>query len=143
MTHNLLHWEERLWDAGHRVTKQRALILDTVCGGGGHMTLGDISARARRADRALDRSTLYRALRLFVDLGLVVAADTGKGEMTYEIARPEPHHHLVCRRCGHEQEIGDAALAAMVTGIEARHGFAVNTDHLVLFGLCATCRVAG
>ncbi len=73
----------------------------------------------------------------------MVAADTGKGETTYEIARPQPHHHLVCRRCGHEQEIDDAALRAMAAEIDARHGFAVNTDHLVLFGTCAACRGAG
>ena len=140
MTHNLLHWEERLWDAGHRVTKQCAAILDAVCAEGGHTTIGEIYARAWRTDRALDRSTLYRALRLFIDLGLIVAADTGKGELTYEIAHPQPHHHLVCRNCGHEQEIDDAALAAMAAGVEAHHGFAVNTDHLVLFGLCRACR---
>lgn len=140
MTHELLHWEERLWNAGHRVTKQRAAILDAVCSESGHSPIGEIYARARRTDRALDLSTLYRALHLFIDLGLVVAANTGKGELTYEIARPQPHHHLVCRNCGGEQEIDDAALVAMAAGIEALHGFAVNTDHLVLFGLCRTCR---
>lgn len=140
MTHNLLHWEERLWDAGHRVTKQRATILDAVYAEGGHTTIGEIYARARRTDRALDRSTLYRALRLFIELGLVVAANTGKGELTYEIARPQSHHHLICRQCRQEREIDDAALGAMVAAIEEHHSFAVSTDHLVLFGLCWTCR---
>lgn len=140
MTHNQLNWEERLWDAGHRVTQQRALILDAVCAGGGHTTLGEVYARVRRRNRALDRSTVYRALDLFVQLGLVVTADTGKGETTYEIARPRPHHHLVCRACGREWEIDDAALGAMAAEIAARHNFAVSTDHLVLFGTCAACR---
>lgn len=142
MTHNQTDWQEMLWAAGHRVTRQRAVILDAVCAGGGHTTLGDVYARARRADRALDRSTVYRALDLFVTLGIVVTADTGTGETTYEIARPQPHHHLVCRRCGQEREIDDAALRAMAAEIDARHGFAVNTDHLVLFGTCAACRGA-
>lgn len=142
MTHNQTDWHEVLWDAGYRVTRQRSAILDAVCDGGGHTTLGEIYARARRADRALDRSTVYRALALFVRLRIVVAADTGKGETTYEIARAQPHHHLVCRRCGGEQEIDDAALRLMVAQIDERHGFAVNTDHLVLFGLCAACRRA-
>ncbi|CAA9333884.1 MAG: hypothetical protein AVDCRST_MAG40-2067 [uncultured Gemmatimonadaceae bacterium] len=143
MTHNQLHWENTLWDAGYRVTRQRSLILDAVCAGGGHTTLGDVYARVRRADRAIDRSTVYRALHLFVALGVVLAADTGKGETLYEIARPQPHHHLVCRACGAEREIGDAALGAMFREIDARHGFAVATDHLVLFGTCAACREAG
>ena len=140
MTHNRLHWENTLWDAGYRVTRQRSLILDAVCEGGGHTTLGDVYARVRRVDRSIDRSTVYRALHLFGELGVVLVADTGKGETLYEIAKPEPHHHLVCRECGWEHEIDDAALRAMADEIATRHDFAVATDHLVLFGLCAACR---
>lgn len=142
MTHDRLRWENILWDAGYRVTRQRALILDAVCAGEGHTTLGEVYARVRRADRSIDRSTVYRALHLFGELGVVLAADTGKGETFYEVARPQPHHHLVCRACGAEQEIGDAALRALAEEVAARHGFAVATDHLVLFGLCAACRDA-
>jgi len=87
MTHNSLHWEQVLWSAGHRVTKQRALILNAVCAGEGHTPLGDIYMRVRRADRSIDRSTVYRALRLFIELGLVVAADTGTGETYYEVRK--------------------------------------------------------
>jgi len=138
--HHLLHWEEALWAAGHRVTRQRSLILDAVCAGGGHTPLGEVYARVRRADRSIDRSTVYRALHLFVDLGLVVAADTGGGETFYEIKKPQPHHHLVCRRCGGEQEVGDAALQAMFDQVLRQHRFAVTIDHLVLFGLCGACQ---
>jgi hypothetical protein len=91
-------WERRLWAAGHRATRQRALILDAVCAGGGHTTLGEVYARVRRADRTVDRSTVYRALHLFVELGIVLAADTGAGETVYEVAKPQPHHHLVAGR---------------------------------------------
>lgn len=142
MTHDALRWEQMLWDAGYRVTRQRALILDAVCAAGGHTPLGEIYLRVQQQDRSIDRSTVYRALRLFVELGLVVAADTGDGEVYYEVSGLTPHHHLVCRRCGLEQEIGDAALAAMVDEVDRRHGFRVETDHLVLFGVCAACRKA-
>ena len=140
MTHHRMRWEERLWATGHRVTRQRSLILDAVCAGEGHTPLGEIYARVRRADRSIDRSTVYRALRLFVEVGLVVAADTGSGETSYEIKKPRPHHHLVCRGCGGEQEIGDDATAAMFDEVRRRHGFEIATDHLVLFGLCEACR---
>jgi Fur family ferric uptake transcriptional regulator len=142
MTHDLLHWENVLWNAGHRVTRQRALILDAVCAGDGHTPFGEIHTRVRKADRSIDRSTVYRALHLFVELGLVVPADTGGVESYYEVAKPQPHHHLICRQCGSEQEIGDAALQAMFSEVSLRYGFQVATDHLVLFGYCAACRVA-
>ena len=140
MTHDALRWEQVLWDAGHRVTRQRALILEAVCSVGGHTPLGEIYLRVQRMDRSIDRSTVYRALRLFVELGLVVAADTGDGEVYYEVSKLTPHHHLVCRRCGEESEIGDAALRAMFDEVLTRHDFLIETDHLVLFGLCRACR---
>lgn len=139
MTHDQLHWEQVLWASGHRVTRQRALILEAVCAGEGHTSLGEIYLRVRRADASIDRSTVYRALRLFVESGLVVAADTGGDETLYEVAKLEPHHHLVCRMCGQETEIDDAALHAMFQHMLERHRFRVETDHLVLFGYCATC----
>ena len=140
MTHNTLRWEDRLWQAGHRVTRQRAIILDAVCAAGGHTSLGDIYLRVRKIDPTIDRSTVYRALRLFVDLEVVLLAETGGAETLYEVAGLEPHHHLVCRTCGGEWDIGSPALESMFEQVEHEHGFTVNTDHLVLFGCCRNCR---
>jgi Fe2+ or Zn2+ uptake regulation protein len=142
MTHDMLRWEETLWDAGYRVTRQRALVLDAVCDGDGHTSFGDIYLRVHQRDAAVDRSTVYRALRLFVELGLVLPADTGGEETFYEVAKPQAHHHLVCRHCGGQWEIGDAPLQTMFQEITRQHGFHVVTDHLVLFGACAACGAA-
>jgi len=140
MTHDQLRWEEMLWDAGYRVTRQRALVLDAVCAGDGHTAFGDIYLRVQRLDPTIDRSTVYRALRLFIELGLVLPAETGGDETYYEVARPQPHHHLVCRQCNNEWEIDGEALQTMFQEVEARHAFEVRTDHLVLFGTCSGCR---
>lgn len=143
MSHYTLNYEDVLRSAGHRVTNQRVLILDAVCEGDGHTTLGEIYARVRAVDRTVDRSTIYRALKLFVELGLVVSADTKRGELVYEIVKRKPHHHLVCRRCGKEQEIGGEMMQSMFERVEQAYQFHVETDHLVLFGLCETCRPQG
>jgi len=140
MTHNELRWEETLWDAGYRVTRQRALVLDAVCAGDGHTTFGEIYLRVKQTDPSIDRSTVYRALHLFANLGLVLPAETGGDETYYEVARSQPHHHLVCRQCGAEWEIDDAALRTMIHEVKVRHGFEVATDHLVLFGTCSNCQ---
>jgi Fur family ferric uptake transcriptional regulator len=127
--------------AGHRVTLQRVMILDAVCEGGGHTTLKEVYGRLHTMDATIDRSSLYRALKLFVALGLVVSAENASGETVYEIPKPRPHHHLICRHCGKEQEIGQEAIAGMVTTVCEWYGFAVEADHLVLHGLCAQCQV--
>ena len=142
MSHELKEYEDIIRAAGHRVTTQRLRILDTVCDIGEHTSLGEIFARVHRIDSTIDRSTLYRTLKLFVDLGLVVSADTGTGETYYEIAKPRPHHHLVCRRCGKEQEIEHTIMQRMFDQVNQEFGFRADTDHLVLFGICADCQRA-
>ena len=141
MSHYKLDYADVIRAAGHRVTNQRVSILDAVCDGDGHTTLGQIYARVRKTDRSIDRSTVYRALKLFVELGLVVSADTGKGEFVYEISKPSSHHHLVCRQCGAEKEIDQTVMQAMFEQVAQEYQFRVETDHLVLFGLCAQCQM--
>lgn len=141
MSHHRLDWEQVLWARGHRVTPQRSLVLDAVCDAEGHSTtLGEIYAHVQRQDATVDRSTVYRALHLFVQLGIVVSTDAGDGEARFEIATPVPHHHLICRQCGRAQEIEGPELAESFGLIANRYGFRVTTEHLTLFGLCAECQ---
>lgn len=140
MTHITTDYETIIRSAGHRVTPQRVLILDAVCDGGGHTTLGEVYARVRQFDPSIDRSTLYRSLKLFVDLGLVVSADTGDGETYYEITKPHRHHHLVCRQCGKEEEIDHTLLQSTFDKVFQQYSFKLDNDHLVLFGTCRDCQ---
>lgn len=139
MTHDTMDYEGIIRAAGHRVTLQRVIILDAVCAGGGHTTLKNIAARLRAMDPSIDRSSLYRTLKLFVELGLVISADAPDGETVYEIPKPRKHHHLICRMCGREQEIGDEAIVGMIETVRERYGFTIAMDHLVLHGLCVQC----
>ncbi len=140
MTHQKIDYVDIMRAHGLRVTPQRLTILDAICEGGGHTTLGEIYARVRARDRSIDRSTVYRALAAFLELGLVVSAEVAPGQTVYEIAHPVPHHHLVCQGCGREIEIAHSVVRGMFDVIAAEYGFAVRMDHLVLFGLCPTCR---
>ncbi len=142
MTHDTMDYEGIIRASGRRVTPQRVMILDAVCAGGGHTTLKQVYRRLHRMDATIDQSSVYRTVKLFVELGLVISGENATGETVYEIPKPQKHHHLVCRRCGAEQEIGHDAMSGMVARIEARHGFRVEMDHLVLFGVCAACRSA-
>jgi Fur family ferric uptake transcriptional regulator len=139
MSHETMDYEGVLHAAGHRVTPQRVLILDAVCEGGGHTTLKQVFTRVRHMDDTIDLSSVYRTLKLFVELGLVVSAETPAGETMYEIPRPRPHHHLICRVCGKEEEIGHDALEGTMAFIREHYGFTVDVEHLVLTGVCKHC----
>ena len=100
MTHNRFDYASLWHERGFRVTPQRQLILDAVCQGAGHTTLPEIYARVQQMAPAINLATVYRTLDFLNEMGLVVSGDMGDGRMVYEIAGQEPHHHLVCRRCG-------------------------------------------
>lgn len=141
MSHHRIAYEDILRAAGYRVTKQRILILDAVCDGNTHTTLGQIYARIRVHDPSIDRSTLYRTLKLYVELGIVVSAEPGDGETYYEIAKPHRHHHLVCRKCGREQEIDHTIIKNMFDQLHDIYDFSADSDHLVIMGICIDCVV--
>jgi len=140
VSHETMDYEGIMHAAGHRVTPQRVMILDAVCDGGGHTTLKQVYARLRTMDPSIDRSSLYRTLKVFVRLGLVVSAETLTGETVFEIPRRQPHHHLICRTCGNEQEIGHEAIKGMVMQVSREYRFKVDMDHLVLYGVCEMCQ---
>lgn len=129
-----------LHKSGHRLTSQREAILDAICEGKGHSTLGVIYSRARRKDASLDKSTVYRSLLLFQELGLVVAASVEGEERRYEIAHPQPHHHFVCKSCKREFDIEAALVDEFYQALFVETGLRVTADHLMLSGLCADCQ---
>lgn len=139
MSHSSQTYSRILREAGYRVTEQREVILDAVCLGGGHSTLKEIFVRAQHTIPSLDVSSVYRALKLFSELGLVLVGVNSSGEDVYEIPQTNPHHHLICRDCGEEHEIDHNLVEAFYTELHRRYGFTTTSDHIVLFGRCGGC----
>lgn len=140
MSHEELNYDEILRSRGFRVTMQRLMILDAICEAGDHSTIGQIVAHLKHMDTSIDRSTVYRALDLFVELGLVVSGDVGLGEPVYEIAQKTAHHHLVCETCGRTVTLTQQDLQPVFTELGQKYDFSITMDHLIITGLCAACR---
>lgn len=139
MPHHKPDWEAVLTEAGLRVTRQREIVFDAVGAGEGHTSLGEIYARAKRRDPSIRLSTIYRSLRVFAELGVVLTAPSGDGELLYEVRHASPHHHLICRLCGVQLPLASEIASNMVREVQRVHGFEVELDHLVLWGVCQAC----
>ncbi len=140
MTHDEITFMRLMQAKGLRITEQRLLILDAVCAGKGHTTFGEILLRVKETEPSIDQSTVYRTLDLLCKLGLVAANASVSGGMVYEIVGQTPHHHLLCSLCGREYAVPQAALQAFFEQIQAEYGFTVTHKHLMLEGVCETCR---
>ncbi len=140
MSHTRHDYAAEMRRRGFRVTPQRQIILDAICEAGGHTTADEIYNRVQAKSSAINRATVYRTLDFLCEMRLVVAAHVGSGPMVYELAGEEPHHHLICRTCGHTESIGHDIVQQWFAQVEQATSFTVDMDHLVLFGLCEQCR---
>jgi Fur family ferric uptake transcriptional regulator len=133
---------EQLRAAGCRMTPQRALVAEALHHLGGHVTADRVLAHVQMQHPYMDLSTVYRTLERFAELGLVRAFRGAGGPAQFELAE-EPHHHLVCTRCGDVQALPVAALDDLMAQLDVDHGFRAEMHHLAIPGLCAACQVGG
>ena len=134
-------WDKELRARGYRVTPQRQLVLEAVTKLE-HGTPEEICATVQQTARGVNISTIYRALELLEQLGLVTHTHLGHGAPRYHLAAEAEHVHLVCSECGRITQIGPEEVEPLVTRLAAKHGFETDVGHLTVFGRCADCRPA-
>ena len=129
--------------AGYHSTAPRRAMAEMVAGRTGRFTAEDLLSEARRNRRGVGRATIFRSLEIFESLGLVEQVHLPNGEHAYVACALSHHHHVVCRRCGRSQEVGDLGITPIARElVEQRTGFLVDTHRIEFFGLCPDCRAA-
>jgi Fur family ferric uptake transcriptional regulator len=88
-------------------------------------------------------ATVYRALDLLQERGLVQKIELGAGKAHYEPIRTETHHHhLVCDRCGRVDAFNDDALESTLQRLESESDYVVARHDVLLRGTCDECQPA-
>lgn len=128
----------QLRSLGFRMTPQRMAILHVLDHAGTHLSPGEIYKQARWELPGLTEPTVYRTLEFLSENGLVHSSHSGNGHMTYQIAGEE-HHHLVCRICGDQIEVGHKLLESLYRNLESTSGYERIDSHITFFGVCPSC----
>jgi Fur family ferric uptake transcriptional regulator len=131
--------DQVLHQRGLRATPQRRLVLKAVSELG-HATPEQVCDFVQGQTSSLNLSTVYRALELFEELGVVSHTHLQHGSPTYQVADHADHLHLVCRRCGSVTEADLDLADPLAAVVLAEHGFSTDLSHLSLHGLCGDCR---
>ena len=131
---------QRLRDRGYRITPQRRLVLEAVASADQHISAEEIYVHARSRYPLVNKSTVYRALKLLKELGLVTETDLGDGRVRYHFGAKGHHHHLVCLKCGAVMELDQALLVPLETALRQNYRFQPQMNHLAIFGYCAQCQ---
>lgn len=119
--------QDILIKAGYKITAPRGLILAKL-----DKEHKPISARAlHQKIKSINLASIYRTLNLFEELHIVNVELVNK-EKLY-CAASEPHHHIVCQKCGHMEEI------ACTHSFHNIKNFSNIHHQLTLSGLCNKC----
>jgi Fe2+ or Zn2+ uptake regulation protein len=129
---------------GFRLTGPRRAVVDAMIDHAAPMSVAEIKARV--AGRGVNLVSIYRAVKLLCELGLMRVADTSKGTQRFELAEQFTghHHHVICQQCGTVEDLDgclldDAVLEAIRRRVRRARGFRLTGHDLKVFGLCRRC----
>jgi Fur family ferric uptake transcriptional regulator len=126
-----------------RTTVQGSAVRSVLAEGAGFASAQDIHAALRLRGKPVGLSTVYRHLQSLVEQGVADVIQSPDGEATYRYCgetTSSHHHHLVCRKCGHTEEVTARAIEHWAAEIATKFDFS-DVDHTVeIFGTCARCR---
>ena len=125
---------------GLRVTSQRALILEIIRQGQGHLDADEVHRRARQKYPRLSLSTVYRALQKFKKLGLVEEVHFDEAHHHYEVKPSTEHHHLVCLGCGRVIEFRYPLARYVKRKVLDAKDFDIVDTEVQMRGYCSRCR---
>ena len=132
---------DRLRRQARKITGPRKAILDLLRKSPHPLTNKEVLAALPSGH--CDLATVYRAMHLLEDIGMVKQFDFGDGIARFELVAEgtdSHHHHLVCTRCAQVIELEECFKDELDERIAAKNGFKDVTHKLEFFGICPSCQ---
>src|SRR5690554_4268898 len=131
----------RLSRMGHRITRQRTLVVEMVMENHCLLSAEEIYERCKEVDASISFPTIYRTLDMLVEAGVVRKLHFGQGRSWFEPARQQGHHHhLVCRECEVKVPIA-LCPEGLIREAARRNQFKVLDHQFEILGICKECQV--
>lgn len=133
--------------AGYRLTEPRIELIHAVSAQAQRPFTGEELYEELR-ETGLGRATVFRTLKLLLDLNILSRLHMEDGCQQYILAPADNHpgenHHdrLICRLCGKVAYLDHCPMEEAIADIAKRFGYRVETHHLDIFGLCSDCHFA-
>ena len=119
----LTELEDRLREAGLRVTSSRVAVLRVLTDATDHPRVEQIIERVRLGGLSISTQAAYDACEALREKGLAHRIALAGGPARYEARAGDNHHHLVCRSCGLTVDVDCVTDAAPVPACPERRGF--------------------
>lgn len=133
---------DRFRSEGLKVTPQRQAVFRVLHGSTVHPTAESVHAAVVRDLPMVSLRTVYQTLNDLTAMGELGQLDVGLGSARFD-PNLDPHHHLVCDRCGRVEDVAvDVLEASLPESGAAAGGFRVTRTEVVFRGQCADCAAA-
>lgn len=132
-----------LSERGYRAGGARAAVVEVLGSRGGCVDAEELTSALRERGKRAGVASVYRALGLLAELGLLQRVSVAGGSARYELVGPGGghHHHLVCDDCGETAPFEDDALERAIGRIAGRSDYAVQAHEVTLHGTCPRCQL--
>ena len=132
MAKNIIH---RCEQNGLRMTEQRRIVAQVLETSNDHPDVEELYFRASKLDPRISIATVYRAVKLFEESGILEKLEFGDGRARYEDADRDHHDHLIDMQTGEVIEFIDPDIEALQEKIAARLGYKLKDHRLELYGV--------
>jgi Fur family ferric uptake transcriptional regulator len=129
---------ELLRHHGLQVTAQRLAVLRAVSARP-HGTADDVAEVVRAEIGAISRQTVYDALGVLADKGLIRRIHPAGSSARYEDRVGDNHHHLICRTCGRMVDVDCAIGDTPCLTAADESGYEIEEAEVIYWGRCPDC----
>jgi Fur family ferric uptake transcriptional regulator len=139
------NWSEQaqrtLSEAGHRAGGARKAVVELLAHQSCCLSAQEIADELRGKGTDVGLASVYRALDLLHEMGLVQRVEIGDGGSRYEPIAPggEHHHHAVCDTCGRVTAFEDERLEQALERLAGRLHHSMSGHDIVIHGACDRC----
>jgi Fur family ferric uptake transcriptional regulator len=130
--------DKKLESKNIKPTAMRELVYKTLVDSGKAMSLGELEQTFEKAER----STIFRALKVFEDNFIVHTVDDGTGSVKYAVCDDECtctlhdlHVHFYCKRCGRTR----CMKKLPIPYVKLPEGFTNDSAQFIINGVCPVC----
>ena len=124
-------------------TKQRELVLKTIKNKKNEFVIKDIY---EELNKEVGLTTIYRVVDKLVQEG-ILNKTIGKDNITYfqylGKCNNSNHFYLKCDNCGKIEHVDCDCIIDLIDHISENHDFKINSEHIVINGLCKSCKKKG
>jgi len=120
-----------------KMTEQRRTMVRVVLDKRGHFTADELYSTLLSDGESVSMATVYRALALLEEGGVVEGHDFADGQRRYERALGREHHdHMICVDCRAVIEFTNHDIERLQDEVAKANGFTLKDHSLQLFVAC-------